>query len=413
MSVTNEAAPPTDPTEVAEIQHLFTMLVERAPREAVAMLEPYPPEFVVTMLQLLNPALRQSVLKCMSSARRQSVLACASPEERQQWTRNEAYGENTIGHMMEPPLAVFRPDTTIAVATQALRYFVKRAFITYIFVTDDDEKLLGVVVMREMLLGNPQERLEEIMIPNPFALSPYMSLTEAMKAVLIKHFPVYPVCDPEGRLVGLMRGQMLFEAQAIELSAQAGTMVGVEKEERLSTSWPRSLISRHPWLQLNLLTAFVSAGVVGFFQDTIDRILILAVFLPVLAGQAQNTGSQALAVALRGMTLGELRKGQESLLMAKEALLGLLNGVLVGATAGIGMFVFARLQNNPAAMELGFIVMAAMSASCLVSGVAGALVPIALKRLGADPATASVIFLSTATDVASMGIFLFLADWLI
>jgi magnesium transporter len=290
---------------------------------------------------------------------------------------------------------------------------VKRAFITYLFVTDDRGRLVGVVVMREMLLGDRSQRLDEIMLRNPFFLTPETKLTDAMRSVLNRHYPVYPVCEPDGRLIGLVRGQTMFEVQAIEISAQAGSMVGVEKEERLSTPWPRSLKFRHPWLQLNLLTAFVAAAVVGIFQDTIDEIVVLAVFLPVLAGQSGNTGCQALAVALRGMTLGELRPGRERMLVFKEALLGLLNGALVGLTAGAGMYVFARSQGNPDALLLGLIVAIAMTLSCVISGLSGALIPMTLKRLGADPATASSIFLTTATDVASMGIFLGLATALV
>jgi magnesium transporter len=230
-----------------------------------------------------------------------------------------------------------------------------------------------------------------------------------MKKVLNRHFPVYPVCTDEGKLIGLVRGQTMFEEQAFEISAQPGQMVGVDKEERLITPWPRSLKFRHPWLQLNLLTAFVAAAVVGYFQETLDQIVILAVFLPVLAGQSGNTGCQALAVTLRGITLGELKSGTERQLIVKEALLGLLNGGLVGLTAGAGMFVVASMQDNPHALALGFIVSVAMIGSCVVSGLSGALIPIALRKLGADPATASSIFLTTMTDVASMGIFLGLA----
>ena len=279
---------------------------------------------------------------------------------------------------------------------------------------DADEKLVGVVVMREMLLSeNPAQTLGEIMIPNPFAFTPDMSLNDAMKASIVRHFPVYPVADTAGKLVGLVRGQMLFEAQAVELSAQPGSMVGVEKEERLSTPWTRSLKFRHPWLQLNLLTAFVAAAVVGVFESTIDRLVVLAVFLPVLAGQSGNTGCQALAVTLRGLTLGELTAGKAKALVAKEALLGVCNGAMVGLTAGIGMYVYATMQKNPSALMLAVCVFLAMTASCLLSGISGALVPLALKRLGADPATASSIFLTTATDVASMGTFLGLASLLI
>ena len=396
------------------IQTLMPALVETAPTEAVKMLAPYPDEFVVQMLALLNPAAAQNVVERFPSDRRQKIMAAAPAETRRQWMRNEAYAPETIGHMMEPPLAVFRPETTIAQATTDLRQLAKRALITYVFVVDADEKLTGVVVMREMLLSeNRAQTLGEIMIPNPFAFTPGMSLNDAMKASVVRHFPVYPVCDADGRLVGLVRGQMLFEAQAVELSAQPGSMVGVEKEERLSTPWLRSLKFRHPWLQLNLLTAFVAAAVVGIFESTIDRLVVLAVFLPVLAGQSGNTGCQALAVTLRGLTLGELTAGKAKALVAKEALLGVCNGAMVGLTAGIGMYVYATMQKNPSALMLAVCVFLAMTASCLLSGISGALVPLALKRLGADPATASSIFLTTATDVASMGTFLGLASLLI
>jgi magnesium transporter len=234
-----------------------------------------------------------------------------------------------------------------------------------------------------------------------------------MRSTVNRHYPVYPVCDPEGRLLGLVRGQNLFEARAIEISAQAGNMVGVKNEERLSTPILRSLRFRHPWLQVNLLTCFIAAAVVTLFQHTLDRIVLLAAFLPVLAGQSGNTGAQALAVALRGLTLGDLREGEERRLVFKEGLLGLLNGVLVGITAGLGMWLYAYWQGNPHALILGLVVVISMITSCIVSSVAGAYIPLLLRRIGTDPATASSIFLTTATDVFSMGIFLALATWLV
>jgi magnesium transporter len=402
-----EAPPIASPDLLAE------RVARRAPAEAVEILDPHPVEIVVATLEKLNPAVRWSVLKAMSDERRAAVLEAVRPELGEIWRRNLEYPENTVGSLMDRPLGVFHPRTTIEQAIEELRVLVKQAFITYLFVTDDGGRLVGVVAMREMLLGERSQRLEEVMLRTPFFLTPELKLTDAMRSVLNRHYPVYPVCEPDCRLVGLVRGQTLFEAQAFEISAQPGSMVGVDKEERLSTPWPRSLKFRHPWLQLNLLTAFVAAAVVGFFQNTIDEIVVLAVFLPVLAGQSGNTGCQALAVTLRGMTLGDLRPGREKILVLKEALLGLFNGGLVGLTAGAGMYFFARSQDNPDALMLGLIVAIAMTASCVISGVSGALVPVTLKKLGADPATASSIFLTTATDVASMGIFLGLATLLI
>ncbi|MGH7570901.1 MAG: magnesium transporter [Gemmatimonadota bacterium] len=401
-------APPTIPPDGLALE-----IARRGPAEAVKHLEPYSAEDVVAALEQVNSSVRWSVLKALPEERLPAILDTAHPERRTTWRRNLEYPENSIGSLMDPPVAVFRPETTIGDAVDELRTLVKRAFVTYLFVTDHRGVLVGVVVMREMLLGQRSQRLEEIMLRDPFFLTPGMTLTEAMRSVLNRHYPVYPVCEPDGRLIGLVRGQTMFEAQAIDISAQAGSMVGVEKEERLSTPWPRSLKFRHPWLQLNLVTAFVAAAVVGVFQDTIDRIVVLAVFLPVLAGQSGNTGCQALAVALRGMTLGELKPGREKVLVLKEGLLGLLNGALVGVTAGAGMFFYTRSQQNPEAWVLGLIVFFAMTASCVISGVAGAMIPLGLKKVGADPATASSIFLTTATDVASMGIFLALATLLL
>jgi magnesium transporter len=384
-----------------------------APPEAADLLAPLPDADVAAVLRSLNPAVADDVLLALGEERRRAVIAAAPPDDGRQWTRNLTYPDDSVGRVMEPPHAVFLPGLTVAETVERIRELVKTTFVTYGFVVDEGGVLLGVVTMRDLLLADPGERLDAVMLREAFSLRPETPLLEAARLVVARHFPVYPVCDAAGRLVGNVRGRTLFEEQALEISAQPGAMVGVEKEERLSTPWPRSLRFRHPWLQLNLLTAFVAAAVVGAFQGTIDKLVVLAVFLPVLAGQSGNTGCQALAVTLRGLTLGELRRGSGRRLVAKEGLLGLLNGALVGVSAAAGMYVVARSQGNPAAPSLSLVVLLAMIGSCLVSGLSGALIPLTLKRFGADPATASSIFLTTATDVASMGLFLGLATLIV
>jgi magnesium transporter len=400
-------------TRTLSVAELTARVGIMGPREAAELLDSYPNRVVSEVLQQLNPAVAQDILSEFDEERRNAILAAAPAPTSEQWSRNQSYEEGSLGRLMEPPLAVFPPSMSIVEAIAQVRELVKKNLVTYAYVVDPDERLLGVVTMRDLLLSRPEQRLEEVMLRNPFYLRPEIPLTEAMKLVLNRHFPLYPVCDEQGHLLGQVRGQAMFEEQAIEISAQPGTMVGVDREERLSTPWARSLKFRHPWLQLNLLTAFVAAAVVGVFQETIDKIVVLAVFLPVLAGQSGNTGCQALAVTLRGLTLGELARGKERRLVMKEALLGLLNGMLVGISAGIGMYIVATMQKNPDALKLSLIVFAAMIGSCVVSGVSGAIIPLTLRRLGADPATASSIFLTTATDVASMGLFLGLATWLV
>ncbi|WP_442890297.1 magnesium transporter [Congregicoccus parvus] len=382
-------------------------------REAAEHLAARPPAVIADVFARLLPTETRRILRELPAETRALVLAAASPELVQQWEVDKQYPEDSVGRLMEPPIGVFAPQQTVGEVIEELREIVKRAFITYGFVVDGAGRLVGVITMRDLLFNDRSVRLESVMLRNVFALQAAMPLLDAMRSTLDRHYPVYPVVDSEGKLVGLVRGQQMFEQQAIELSAQAGSMVGVEKEERLSTPWKRSLLFRHPWLQLNLLTAFVAAAVVGLFENTLEQIVLLAVFLPVLAGQSGNTGCQALAVTLRGMTLGEFGAGSTSRAVFKEALLGFLNGVLVGLTAGIGMYVYARMQGNPDALMLAAVTLLAMTGACAVSGVSGVLVPTALKRFGADPATASSIFLTTATDVVSMGAFLGLATLLL
>lgn len=368
---------------------------------------------VAAVLARLSPGFAQDILSSLPPETRERALAAAPGDYSRQWQRNSLYAEGAIGRMMEPVYAEFPPQATVGQAIDALRELVKHAFITYIYIVDDDERLLGIVTMRDLLFNENDRPLRDVMLSDVFALHAPTQLEEAMKQVLNRHYPVYPVVDAENRLRGLLRGQSMFEARAFDIAAQPGSMVGVEKEERLGTPWPRSLFMRHPWLQLNLLTAFLAAAVVGIFQDTIDRLVILAIFLPVLAGQSGNTGCQALAVTLRGMTIGELKPGTERRLIAKEAGLGLLNGAGVGVFAGIGMYVVAAGQGSPHALALAIVVFLAMIGSCVASGLSGAMVPLTLKRFGFDPATASSIFLTTATDVVSMGTLLGLAALLV
>jgi magnesium transporter len=410
------ATKPRDPSTAYSpptVDQLAAQVARLPAREAARLLARHDQTIVHDVLQAVSPGVAGDIIAEMDSDDRYKLYATGPQNVTRQWSLNQTYPADSIGFLMEPPYGVFKPTETIHDVIISIKNLVKTQLVTYCFVVDVAGKLVGIVTMRDLLVSDEKATLDSVMLRNPFTLSPEMELKEAMKRVLNRHFPVYPVCDADGKLIGLVRGQTMFEEQAFQISAQPGQMVGVDKEERLVTPWPRSLKFRHPWLQLNLLTAFIAAAVVGIFQDTLDKFVILALFLPVLAGQSGNTGCQALAVTLRGITLGELKSGTERQLVVKEALLGLLNGALVGITAGLGMFIVASMQHNANAPMLAVIVMVAMIGACIISGLSGALIPIALRKIGADPATASSIFLTTMTDVASMGIFLSLASALL
>ncbi len=394
-------------------RQLVARLKACPPDRAATLLVPVAPLHAFEALAELNPSFTQDILRVLPDATRLAIFDNATPQLAHQWELNRSFEPGTIGHFMEPTYAIFSPDMSVDAAIEKLRALVKFALITYGYIIDADFRLLGLVTMRDLLLAGREAKIGDIMLRDVFAFRPTMPVSEAMKLSLSRHYPVYPVCDQHGKLLGLVRGQAIFEKEAFEITAQAGSMVGVDKEERISTPMLRSFMFRHPWLQLNLLTAFLAGGVVALFQGTIDQIVVLAVFLPVLAGQSGNTGCQALAVTLRGITLGEIKHGDSRKLIAKEGLLGAMNGAPVGLVSGIAMYLIANAQHSPHPFLLAMVVFMAMVGACTISGISGAIVPLTLKRFGTDPATASSIFLTTATDVVSMGLLLGLATMLI
>lgn len=388
------------PVDAAELAALVHSLQRRAPRDAAELLAPLPEATVQAALAGLPPKLARRIAALLQQADDADDADDATDDD--------------IASLMQPAEARFAADTTVAAAIAWLRRTENPQQVTYLYVLDADARLLGLVVPRDLLLAEAETPLGRIMLATPFRLDLGTPLAEAVKASLQRHYPVYPVCDAEGRLMGQVRGWQLFEQQALELTAQSGRMVGVDKEERLDTGFWAAFRLRHPWLQINLLTAFLAAFVVGSFEDTITRIVALAAFLPLLAGQSGNTGCQALAITLRGLTLGDFEKVSVRRLVTKEALLGTLNGFLTGLVAGAAMwFTAGGARGDPQALTLALVIVLAMTGACLASGIFGVLVPLILKRCGADPATASSIFLTTGTDIAGMGLMLFLATTLV
>ncbi len=249
---------------------------------------------------------------------------------------------------------------------------------------DRNSRLAGLNAGAEEFLTKPADRAELwVRVRNLLRLKEYSKALEQMvQEVKASHELISRQHDEVKSLYDQVAAE---QKRSLELSDQLSTMVGIEKGERLASPWYRSMRLRHPWLQINLLIAFIAAGVVEVFMGTIERLMIIILFLPVLAGLSGNIGGQALAITLRGITLGELKSGKEKVLVIKEALLGLLNGALVWLVAVIVMYVLATAHNLPSAPMLSAVVFLAMFGSCVISSICGTMMPLTLKKLGADP----------------------------
>ncbi|MBL4620870.1 MAG: magnesium transporter [Immundisolibacteraceae bacterium] len=394
------------------VSELVESVIRRAPMDAAGLLNKHDDEALVQVLEAVEPSLSMKILSYLPEQRQSEIASDITEQLANRWTLNQQYETGSVGRVMQKPIAVFHYDQTVKETISRIRELTKTALPTYVYVIDDVEQFYGVVVMRDLMLADADQLLTEIMLRDPFSLNAETSITDAMQAVVHRHYPVYPVCDELNRLIGLVPGYTLFEEHRVELISRPGRMVGVEQGETINTPWRTCLKFRHPWLQLNLLTAFMAALVVGLFEETIQQVVVLAAFLPVLAGQSGNTGCQSLAVTLRGLTLGEFAELNMGAIVKKEAVLGCANGFLVGIIAASAMFFYASAKGGNAEL-LALVVLVAMIGSCVLSGVTGVIVPMALKKVGADPVTASSIFVTTATDVCSMGLLLALASALI
>ncbi|MBI5777647.1 MAG: CBS domain-containing protein, partial [Nitrospirae bacterium] len=215
METTPNPAPDTapDPSHEAQIKKLVADVEQSSSAQAVQLLLEQSDHVIAEVLLALNHSLALKTLARFKKDRKKAILAALPSPRSEQWTLNLHYPMNTVGRLMEKPVGIFQPDVTVKQAIEQLRKMVKEAFITYGYVTDAQGKLQGVLVMRDVLLASPSQCLSEIMLRNPFALTPRMAVQDAIRAVWNKHFPVYPVCDEERKLIGLARGYALFEEQ--------------------------------------------------------------------------------------------------------------------------------------------------------------------------------------------------------
>lgn len=339
------------------------------------------------------------------------VLTQLDDEERERWLIRLskdvecelrgllAYPEDSAGRMMDPRVSPLRSGMTVAEAIERLRQ-IPRQGLRELFVIDSDGRLAGRVEVQDLALAEATRPLAEITLPvvaQVGELDPREDVVEILQAQSIT---VLPVVNANGRFIGLIRQAELMAAVEEESSLDIQTMAGASADERALSSPFFAVRKRLPWLQINLLRAFLAAAVVGLFESTIAQFTALAVLLPVVAGQSGNAGAQALAVTMRGLVLREISLRHWPAVVGKEALVGLTNGIAVAATTGLAVYVWSR------SWPLVAVIVIAMVISMFTAGLAGALVPVLLRRLGLNPATASSIILTTVTDV--VGFFSFL-----
>ncbi len=288
-----------------------------------------------------------------------------------------SFTEGSAGSLMETTVATFRVGDLVEDILARLRKIGNRNLLV-IYVTDDNGKLSGKVPVQLVALSNPEKTLKELMVFAP-SINAMATREEVLEAIKKETLLQIPVTDINNYLLGVIRNDALMSASEEEVSENLQTMFGAGREEHALSKVSFAVRKRLPWLQVNLATAFLASMVVGLFEETIAQITILAIFLPVVAGQSGNTGSQALAVTIRGLALREIRISQWFRVAKKELLVGFINGIAVAITTGTIVYFWAN------SFGIAIVIGISMVISMLIAGFAGAIIPIGLKAIGQDP----------------------------
>jgi magnesium transporter len=315
------------------------------------------------------------------------------------------YPPGTAGSLMDPRATLARPDATAAETLRAVRVAGQKR-IYDVCVVDEQSRLIGTVALQDLAVADSEERLERFLRDVPVSVSTMATREELVDLMTQHRLSSLPVVDAEGRIVGIIRHDKLIAAAQEEASVDIQTMVGASKEERALSKVSFAIRKRLPWLQINLLTAFMAATVVGIFEGIIAKFTALAVLLPIVAGQSGNTGAQALAVTMRGLALREIRPRHWIRVTVKEANVAFFNSIAVALTTSLGVYIWSR------SFGLALVIGISMIVSMVAAGLSGAAIPMILLALGQDPAQSSSIILTTVTDIVGFFSFLGLATML-
>lgn len=354
------------------------LLAELPPTEAVQIIGQLPPDERVRRLDRLNPAVRQDLDALMT------------------------FPEGTAGRLMDPRVDAYRGAMTVSDTLHALRE-KRMKTARSLYLVDPDKRLIGRVFLQDLALARPQQSLVDLMQPIAASIEPTASQAEVTEILNKERLIDLPVVNYDGILLGVVTHARLLQAVQEDVTSDIQTMVGASRDERALSGSMFAVRKRMPWLQINLLTAFLAASVVGLFESTIATFTALAVLLPVVAGQSGNAGAQALAVTMRGLALREITARDWLRVMRKEIEVGLLNGIAIALTCGAAVYLWSG------SLGLVLVIAIAMVLAMVVAGFAGAVVPVALVKLGQDPAQSSSIVLTTITDVAGFFAFLGIA----
>ncbi|MGG4487923.1 magnesium transporter [Metabacillus idriensis] len=358
------------------------------------------PRFASQMLEHMYADDAVDVLNELNKDQVASYLTIMDDEAAQEIRELLHYEEFTAGSIMTTEFIAIIANQTVKSAMHILKHEAPDAeTIYYLYVIDEDKHLVGVISLRDLIVSDDDLMIGEIMSERVFSVSVGEDQEDVARKMRDYNFLALPVVDFQNHLLGIITVDDIVDVIDEEASDDYSKLAAVSDVDSIDRGPLSAAKKRLPWLVILLFLGMLTANLIGQFEETLDKVAILAVFIPLIAGMAGNTGTQALAVAVRRIAMGDLEEGGNLKIIAREAGTGIINGAVCGFLV-IGVVYFWKHD-----FFLGLLVGISILATLTVATIAGAFVPLVMHRLKVDPAVASGPFITTINDIISILIY--------
>ncbi len=344
------------------------------------------------------------VVSRLDDERVEKILGQLDPLQRERIEHLRAYPAESAGQLMTSEMIRIDEEVTADEAIDLIRSMGGTSeFIFYIYVVNEAGTFLGVVPLRRLIAASPDCPVKDLMVPDPIAVHATDDQEDVADITARYDLLAVPVVDDNFKLLGVVTVDDVLDVTEEEATEDMYLMQGLSGEDRVYAPVTHSVKKRFPWMILNLLTAFLAAYVVGLFEESIAEVVVLATFMPVVAGMGGNGGTQTLTVVTRGIALGELDYSEGMSAVLKQVGIGIIVGAGIGLLTGLVAWAWKGMP------FLGLVLFLSMLVNMSIAGLAGAAVPLMLKALRMDPAMGSGVLVTTFTDVSGFLAFLGLA----
>jgi len=339
---------------------------------------------------------QSGILNVLDEEKAQLVIELLNTEEQEEIAEIMGYPEDSAGALMNTEVFTLHEEITAGEAIKTLQDQEDAEMVFYLYITDDDDRLVGIISLRDLTTTPSTTTLKDIMIKNVHSIRPETDQEEVARIVAQYNYLAVPVIDPDSHLLGIVTVDDVVDVIREEATEDFLQMAGAGKDREilLKSSWENAK-TRLPWLFASWVGGVIAAYLIGVFENMLENIIALAAFIPVILGMGGNIATQSSTIIVRGMATGRVNIGGEIKLILKEMQVGLLLGILYGILLG----VFANIIFANAHDYLGIVVGLSICVSMIVAATVGTIIPLILRKLDIDPAVATGPFVTTSIDI--------------